>query len=104
MIIELKLYDDEKGMEKTLRVHRVKWDVLKAATILQTKLKNDPLGAMDEIMDVVADVFAGQATREEIVAGADSAEILACFTMLIKGVTVEAQRNFLRAVKAAEQE
>ena len=105
MVIELKLYDDENETRKTLREWKVPWELMKRATKLQAALKEDNLiEAMDDVMDVVAELFHRQATREEIVAGADSADILTCFRCMIQGVTIEANRNFIRAVKAAKED
>lgn len=104
MVIELKLYDEENETKKTLRANRVKWATLKEASVLMAEIRGDFLGAIDRILDVVADVFKGQATRDEIQEGADSEEILTAFFMVTRGTSMEATRNFQRAVKAAESE
>lgn len=104
MVIELKLYDEDNEVIKTLRAHRVKWATLKEASVLQSEIKDDFLGSMDRILDVVADVFNGKATRDEIQEGAGSDEILAAFFMVTRGTSMEANKNFLRAVKTAENE
>ena len=105
MVIELKLYDEENETKKTLRSTRVPWGLMKKAAKMQSSFKSDDiLASLDEVMDVVAELFRGQATRQEIEEGASSDEIFTCFRCMIQGVTIEANRNFIKAVKAAAEE
>ena len=108
MVIEIRLKDRENGTTKVVRSDFVSWVDMKRAVKLQTEMGKDgftDIDRLDEIIDIVAGVFRGIATRQEIEDMADADEIIAAYMMIVSGVSQSAKQNFLRAVgRAAAQE
>lgn len=90
--IKITLYSD--GDEKKSDYQRliVPWGFLKRAVRLSKSLgKKNEVGEaqIDEISDLLVEFFGNKFTREELEAGADVGEIMACFNSIVaraKGV------------------
>jgi hypothetical protein len=82
--------DEKKAVHQRLIVP---WGFLKRAVRLSKSIggKKSEIGEaqIDEISDLLVEFFGGSFTREELEAGADVGEIMACFNSIVakaKGV------------------
>ena len=104
MVIELTLYNAIAEPVKKLRVNGVKWAILKKAIKLQgMNMEESAEGQLDAMLDIVSEVFQGQATRQEIEEGACAEDIISTYMCVVSGVTVAARQNFTKAVKTAKE-
>lgn len=101
MLIELNLYDAQDEVVKTLRKTGVRWEILKKATKLRQEAATDGgSDLMDGVVAIIADLFAGQATADEIERGANADELLVCWMQIITSSSASVKQNFLKASAA----
>ena len=98
MLIELNLYDAQDEVVKTLHKAGVRWEVLKKATKLRHEAQaDDGEKLMDGVVAIIAELFAGQATADEIANGANADELMACWMQIITSSSTSVRQNFRMA-------
>ncbi|MHB9032329.1 MAG: phage tail assembly chaperone G [Anaerolineae bacterium] len=84
-VITLNLYDNDNEIKGTYTRAFIPWKVLKRAVKLVQRMGGETGsvnlatlddGLLDELSQLVVDVFSGQFTKEELENGADAAEML----------------------------
>lgn len=100
--IALNLYGQDDEIVKQLHRTTLRWGVLKKAIRMEETLKDENVEVMDQIDEITGlleAVFDGQATAEEIEAGATMEEILACFASIVAAAQEARKGNFQKGTR-----
>lgn len=83
--IKITLYSENDEKKDTYQRLIVPWGMLKRAVRMSKNKKGAEVteAQIDEISDLLVELFKGSFTREELEAGADVGEIMACFQSII---------------------
>jgi len=93
--ITLTLYGPDDEPVKTLSRSGIRWNMLKKLVRFDEDMQDaSPAERLETIIDAVACMFEGQATIEEIEAGCNYDEAVACFRQIMKMVTRQKTANF----------
>lgn len=85
--IELTLYGEDDEVKARFSKSVIRWNMMKRAIKLAKEI--DDANALDEdtfdsISNFICALFGDQFTREELEAGAEVGEIMACFRMVVR--------------------
>lgn len=82
--VELTIYGTDDDVLKELSRLIVPWGLLKkAAKLQQIEQENLEAADIDEITDLVLEIFEGQVTREELEKGADLGDMLTVIMSIV---------------------
>jgi hypothetical protein len=86
--IELKLYDADDAVTKTLVRSIVPWGMMKRALRLANRLNkidldNMPEDALDDLTGFIVAIFGDKATAEELEAGADTSDMISVMNQVV---------------------